>query len=87
MDICFVESQSMTVQGSWEKVVKNYGRQWHIKPFGGGCGNWLLTKPSDVLVDGVSYRSSILDYYEATRLTHKLFERFVADVEAGRFPL
>lgn len=55
MTINYVESQSMTTQGKWDAIVKRYGKEWTIKPLGGGTGNWLLTKKSDVLVKGKSY--------------------------------
>ena len=56
MNINFVESQSITVQGKANEIYKKYGKEWSIREQGGGNGNWLLTKKSDVLVDGKSYR-------------------------------
>ncbi|MBR6984243.1 MAG: hypothetical protein IKH75_12090 [Ruminococcus sp.] len=83
MEIIFVPSQSMTVQGKRDTVYKMYGKNWFIRPLGGGNGNWLVTRPSDVLVNGVSYRAFILEFYEKTRLTELLFERFRNDVDNG----
>ena len=87
MDIRYVESRSMTVQGKREEIYKRYGREWSIQEQGGGNGNWLLTKPSDVLVNGESYRSFVLDYYGRHRLTKKLVDQFIKDVESGKIDL
>lgn len=81
--IDYVESQSMTVQGGWNEVVRRYGKEWNIRPWGGGNGNWILTKRSDVLVDGESYRGFVLDHYGKSKLTRQLVERFRRDVENG----
>lgn len=87
MNIIFVESQSMTVQGKANEVFKKYGKEWSIKEQGGGNGNWLLTKKSDVLIDGVSYRHFVLDIYGKSRLTKNLVERFRKDLESGKITL
>ena len=83
----YVESQRMVVQGSWKAVLKCYGKEWEIHPQGGGNGNWLLTKPADILVDGKSFRDFVLDYYGRVHLTEKLAERFQKDVEKGKLQL
>lgn len=87
MNINYVEGQSMTVQGKKEDIVKRYGKDWSIKQLGGGNGNWLLTKKSDVLVDGKSYRDFILDYYGKSKLTKTLYEKFCDDVKSGEIKL
>lgn len=87
MNIVFIESQSMTVQGKANEVYKKYGREWSIKEQGGGNGNWLLTKKSDVLVDGVSYRNFVLEKYSKSRLTKNLVKRFRDDLESGKIKL
>lgn len=87
MNIFFVKSQSMTVQGKANEVYKKYGREWSIKEQGGGNGNWLLTKNSDVFVDGVSYRIFVLKFYHKTRLTKNLVKRFREDLESGKVKL
>ncbi|MCH5192590.1 MAG: hypothetical protein J1F11_01420 [Oscillospiraceae bacterium] len=84
MTIRYVESEKMTVQGKWDAIVKRYGKWWKIEPLGGGNGNWLLTRKSDVLVNGKSYRSFILDHYGKSRLTKKLADKFRKDVESGK---
>ena len=71
MQIRYVESESMAVQGKRDEIYKRYGREWNIREQGGGNGNWLLTKKSDVLVDGKSYRSFVLEHYGKSRLTKK----------------
>lgn len=83
MEAYFIESQSMTVQGKSFDIYKKYGNTWTIKPLGNGNGNWLLTKKSDVIVNGVSRREYILNHYGKSRLTQKLFDRFCEDVKNG----
>ena len=83
MEIIFIPSQSMTVQGKKDAVFKSFGKSWFIRPLGGGNGNWLLTRSSDVLVNGVSYRAFILNLYNKSRLTEALVERFRNDLSNG----
>ncbi len=83
MQVRFISSESMSVQGKWEDISKRYGREWKIQKQGGGNGNWLLTKRSDVLVDGKSYRSFVLDYYGKSKLTEKLVDKFREDLTGG----
>lgn len=87
MNIVYIESQSMTVQGKASEIYKKYGKEWNIREEGKGNGNWLLTKPSDVLVNGVSYRSFVLDHYSRQRLTENLVDQFRKDVEDGKIKL
>ena len=77
MQIRYVESESMSVQGKRDEVYRRYGKEWNIREQGGGNGNWLLTQKSDVLVDGRSYRSFVLEHYGKSRLTQKLVDRFI----------
>lgn len=63
MQIEYVESDSMSVQGKSNDVYRRYGKEWNIREQGRGNGNWLLTKKSDILVDGRSYRSFVLEHY------------------------
>ncbi len=83
MEFEYIESQSMTVQGKSSDIYKRYGKTWSIKPLGKGNGNWLITRKSDVLVNGVSYRENVLSLYGKTKLTRNLFDRFCKDVENG----
>lgn len=87
MSIVYLPSQSMTVQGKRDKVFATYGKEWKIREQGKGNGNWLLTKKADVLVNGKSYRSFILDHYGKAKLTESLVKRFRADVEAKKILL
>lgn len=87
MDIRYIESQSMTRQGKESEIRKKYGKEWEIRELGDGNGNWLLTKKSDVLVDGVSYRDFVLEYYHRDRLTEALVEQFRKDLESGNIKL
>ena len=54
---------------------------------GGGNGNWLLTRKSDVLVDGKSYRTFVLEHYGKSKLTAKLVDKFREDVANGKIKL
>ena len=87
MKVEYIKSESRPIQGTKEKIFKKYSKDWSIKELGNGNGNWLLTRKSDVLVDGKSYRSYILDYYSRSRLTEKLFEKFRDDLESGKIRL
>ena len=87
MTINYVESETMTVQGKWDEIVKRYGKEWSINPLGGGNGNWLLTRKSDVLVNGKSYRDFVLNHYGRSRLTEKLFDKFRNDLLSGKIKL
>ena len=87
MQIRYVESESMSVQGKRDEVYRRYGKEWNIREQGGGNGNWLLTKKSDVLVDGRSYRSFVLEHYGESRLTQKLVDRVIEDVKNGKVTL
>ena len=87
MQIEYVKSESMVVQGKRNEVYKRYGKEWDIREQGRGNGNWLLTKKSDVLVNGRSYRNFVLEYYGKSRLTKKLVDMFIEDVNNGKITL
>ena len=87
MQIRYVESESMSVQGKKDEVYRKYSKEWNIREQGGGNGNWLLTRKSDVLVDGVSYRSFVLEHYDKSRLTQKLVDTFIEDINNGNVKL
>ena len=46
-----------------------------------------MSKNSDALVDGVSYRDFVLGYYHKGKLTKGLFEEFRKDLEGGNIEL
>ena len=83
MIIRYIESESRSVKGKENEIYMKYDKEWHIEEKGKGNGNWLLTKSSDIMVDDVSYKEFVLDYYNRARLTRKLAERFIQDVESG----
>lgn len=87
MQIEYVESESMSRQGKREEIYRKYGKEWNIREQGRGNGNWLLTKKSDVLVNGKSYRSFVLEHYSKSILTKKLVDRFREDVNNGEVKL
>lgn len=87
MQISYVASDSMAVQGKRDEIYRRYSKEWNISEQGSGNGNWLLTKKSDVLVDGKSYRSFVLAHYGKSKLTQKLVDKFTADVNSGKITL
>lgn len=87
MQITFIPSESRTVQGKQAEIYKKYGNEWNIREQGGGNGNWLLTKKSDILVDGKSYRDFVLEHYGKSRLTENLANKFREDLTSGSIKL
>lgn len=47
MQIVYIPSESMSVQGKKDEIYKRYGKDWNIREQGGGNGNWLLTRKSE----------------------------------------
>ena len=87
MQIVYIPSESMSVQGKKDESIKDMGKNWNIREQGGGNGNWLLTRKSDVLVDGKSYRTFVLEHYGKSKLTAKLVDKFREDVANGKIKL
>lgn len=87
INISYVPGDSMPKQGKYYEIVKKYGKEWNIKEQGGGNGNWLLTKRSNVLVNGKSCREFVLNYYNRSKLTPNLVEQFRQDVENGKISI
>lgn len=87
MQIRFIPSESMSVQGKQAEIYQRYGREWSIREQGKGNGNWLLTKKSDILVDGTSYRSFVLEHYGKSKLTENLANKFREDLISGKIQL
>ena len=83
LNIVYIQSESMTVQGKKEEIYTKYDKEYHIQEQGRGNGNWLLTKPSDVLVNGKSCRIFVLEYYKKSKLTEKLVNKFKEDINNG----
>lgn len=52
MEIYYIPPESSTVQGKESAIYKKYGKEWSIRPLGNGNGNFLLTKRSDIRIDG-----------------------------------
>lgn len=86
-NIVYINSESFTTQGKAQSIYKRYGNSWNIKPLGKGNGNWLLTKKSDVLVNGQSYRDYVLMHYGKSKLTSNLVDIFREDVNSGKIEL
>ena len=87
MFVQYIPSQTNQVQGNSNEIFKQYGKEWKISELGKGNGNWLLTKKSDVLVNGVSYRYFVLEHYNKKKLTEKLVKKFREDLENGNIKL
>lgn len=83
MQVRFIPSQRMSAQGKQSEIYKKYRKKWNIRKLGGGNGNWLLTKKSDILVDGKSYRSFVLEHYGKAKLTENLANKFREDLING----
>lgn len=83
----YVAYQCTTRQGKANEIYDRYQKVWDIKPWGKGNGNWLLTKPSDVLLNGKSCRSFVLNHYEREKLTEQLVNRFREDITNGAISL
>ena len=81
MQIVYIPSESMSVQGKKDEIYKRYGKDWNIREQGGGNGK------SDVLVDGKSYRTFVLEHYGKSKLTAKLVDKFREDVANGKIKL
>ncbi len=86
MNISYVESVSKKVQGSLSEVKRRYPG-YYIEPLGKGGGNWLVTKPADIVIDGKSYRRYVLDHYNKDRLNIGLFNLFKSEIELGLISL
>lgn len=86
-NIHYTDSDSKIVQGKKQDIINRYGKEWTIREQGRGNGNWLLTKRSDIVVDGKSYRNFVLKYYNRQRLTYNLYEQFIQDVKKGKIKL
>lgn len=80
-------ADSFTYPRKKDEIYKRYGKDWNIREQGGGNGNWLLTRKSDVLVDGKSYRTFVLEHYGKSKLTAKLVDKFREDVANGKIKL
>ena len=83
----YVPSESFSFQGNDTEVQRRRRQGYNVKPLGGGGGNWLATKRSDVLVNGESYREFVLDHYRRDKLTETLAKQFEQDLNTGKVTL
>ena len=86
-NIQYINSDSKIVQGKTQDIINRYGREWTIREQGRGNCNWLLTKRSDIVVDGKSYRTFVLEHYGKSKLTAKLVDKFREDVANSKIKL
>lgn len=88
MSMKYIRSENFTVQAPKDEVYTKYvGNGYTVKPEGKGNGNWIVSKKGDVLVDGISQREFILEYYNRKRFTESLAMKFMQDVEDGNIEL
>ncbi len=86
MDIKYINFQQEFVQGTEREIFQKYGKDWTIAKLGNGP-NWLVTKESDIIINGKSYRDAILKFYGASRLTPDISEKFKKDFAEGKIKL
>ena len=73
MDIKYIEFKQAIVKGTESEISEQYGEGWIVLRLG-KSSNWLVTRPSDILVDGESYRDFALRFYDATELSPKILK-------------
>ncbi len=86
MDIKYIEFKQEIVKATENEISQNYGPEWNILRLG-KSSNWLVTRQSDILVNGKSYRDFVLKYYDTSKLSAKIFEKFKKDLAKGRIKL
>ncbi|HQB32643.1 MAG TPA: hypothetical protein PLI19_04860 [Erysipelotrichaceae bacterium] len=84
MDFNYVEFKQEIVQGTESEIRQKYGEGWFVLRLGFSKKYWLVTRQSDITVNGKSYRDFALSFYKEKKLTAKLFEKFKKDVAKGR---
>lgn len=90
MTMTYISSEKITFQGSREAALaacRKYGKEYILLERGNGGGNWTIYRPSDVLVNGVSYRDFVLEHYKRSKLTEKLADLFFEELKAGKVTL
>lgn len=80
--IQYIKAEHLNVQGKKEDIYRVYGDTYEIAPLG-GSKNWILKKSSDVLINGVSCRQKVLEYYNRSCLSRTLIERLMSDFASG----
>lgn len=87
ISVFYQNSEQMQVQGSKQDVIRRYGKTWTIAPLGGGNGNWILSRPADILINGISCKDKILMFYGRSRVSEKLAQQVAADLQSGKVSL
>ena len=87
MNYYYINAYSTTKQGKREEIYQKYYPEWHIRELGKGNGNWILTKQSNVIVNGIRCREFVLDHYGKQKLTENLSNKFRQDLENGNIQL
>lgn len=85
--VLYVPSESIPFQGNDSEVQRRRKQGYSVRARGGGGGNWLAIKRSDVLVNGESYREFVLDHYGRNNLTEALAKQFEQDLNTGKVTL
>ena len=90
LSVTYEPSNSVEVQGSYEKTKRYTQKGYYIKI--SRNGNYLLVKPVRVWVivgnktikQTFNLKREICDYYGKTRISFKLLERFQKEAEEGK---
>lgn len=90
LSVTYEPSNSVEVQGSYEKTKRYTRKGYYIKISRNGY--YLLIKPVRVWVtvgnktikQTFNFKREICDYYGATRISTKLLQRFQRDAEEGK---
>lgn len=90
VSIVYEPSDSIEMQGKYEKIQKYKKQGYYIKEERNGY--WVLVKSARVLVTltnsncakTFSMKEDILEYYGRKRISEKLLDKFRADVDSGK---
>lgn len=77
-----VAELDFVVHGDFRDIYKRLSCEWAIIPL--GDDKWNLYRPKDIVVNGESYRSYVLNLYKQKELTDSLIDRFCKDIESGK---
>lgn len=85
------DSSTITCQGNRSSINKYLKEGYYVKEERNGY--WVLVKPASVRVtlknsenevSGFNMKQDILDYYNKTRISYKLFTQFSKDASSGK---
>lgn len=86
MFVRYIESENFIIHGKKEKVKKYLeDEDYNVRSYGNGT--YRITKKSNVLVDGISFREQVLQFYERCNLTEKLASDFTDDISEEKIKI